>query len=112
MDYKDFTTLGFPFPELSLPPETLLSDRLIRSWIAGFAASRLILLEGLSGTGKSTLPRMFLEFVGGKAYFFPVQATWRDRSDIVGYYSDFTGQFKETELLKHLYEASYIPQKP
>jgi len=111
MDYKDFTTLAFRFQSYLCHRKLYYPIDLIRSWIAGFAASRLILLEGLSGTGKSTLPRMFLEFVGGKAYFFPVQATWRDRSDIVGYYSDFTGQFKETELLKHLYEASYIPQK-
>jgi hypothetical protein len=110
MDYKDFTILAYRFQSYLCHRKLYYPIDLIRSWIAGFAASRLILLEGLSGTGKSTLPRMFLEFVGGKAYFFPVQATWRDRSDIVGYYSDFTGQFKETELLKHLYEASYIPQ--
>jgi len=111
MDYKDFTQLAYRFQSYLCHRKLYYPIDLVRSWIAGFSSSRLILLEGLSGTGKSTLPRMFLEFIGGKAFFFPVQATWRDRSDILGYYSDFTGQFKETEMLKHLYEASYIPQQ-
>ena len=82
---------------------------LIRSFIAGMATSRLIILEGLSGTGKSSLPRYFCEYVGSKAFFAPVQTTWRDRSDILGFYNDFSGVFKEMPFLKKLYEASYTP---
>lgn len=80
---------------------------IVRAFIAGMNASRLIILEGLSGTGKTTLPRMFNDFIGGKTHFYPVQSTWRDRTDVVGYYSDFTKQFKETEFLKDLYTANY-----
>jgi len=108
-EFKDFA-LGFQ-AFLANKNHYYYDIDLLRCFIAGLSSSRLILLEGLSGTGKSTLPRVFLEYVGGKAYFFPVQATWRDKSDIIGYYSDFTGQYKETELLKHLYEASYTPSK-
>ncbi len=110
LDYEQFKLLALEFQSYLCHQKFYFDVNIIRSFIAGLAAARLILLEGLSGTGKSTLPRVFLEYVGGKAYFFPVQATWRDRSDITGYYSDFTGEFKETELLKHLYEASYIPE--
>lgn len=111
MTYKDFKTLAYRFQAYLCKRKYYFDLNVIRSWIAAFSAARLIILQGLSGTGKSTLPRVFLEYIGGKAYFFPVQATWRDRSDIVGYYSDFSGQFKETELLKKLYEASYIPEQ-
>ncbi len=79
----------------------------IRSYIAGFAASRLIILEGLSGTGKSMFPRMFAEFTGSKASFTPVQATWRDKTDLLGFYSEFSKNFKTTDFLKELYKASY-----
>lgn len=79
----------------------------IRSYIAGFAASRLIILEGLSGTGKSMFPRMFAEFTGSKASFTPVQATWRDKTDLLGFYSEFSKNFKTTDFLKELYSASY-----
>lgn len=81
----------------------------LRAFIAGMSASRLIILEGLSGTGKSSLPRYFCEYVGSKAFFASVQATWRDRSDLLGFYNDFSGVFKEMPFLKRLYEASYIP---
>lgn len=110
LTYDQFKLLAFEFQSFLCAQKYYFDINILRSFISGLGAARLILLEGLSGTGKSTLPRMFLEYVGGKAYFFPVQATWRDRSDITGYYSDFTGEFKETELLKHLYEASYTPE--
>jgi len=109
LDYEQFKLLAYEFQSYLCHNKYYFKINTLRCFIAGLAAARLILLQGLSGTGKSTLPRVFLEYIGGDAYFFPVQATWRDRSDITGYYSDFTGQFKETELLKHLYEASYIP---
>ena len=111
MTYKDFKTLAYRFQSYLCHQKYYFPIDTIRAWIAGFSSSRLLILQGLSGTGKSTLPRVFLEYIGGKAFFFPVQATWRDRSDIVGYYSDFTGEFKETELLKHLYEAAYFPDQ-
>ena len=108
--YDQFKVLAFEFQSYLCKQKYYFDINILRAFIAGLASARLILLQGLSGTGKSTLPRVFLEYVGGDAYFFPVQATWRDRSDITGYYSDFTGEFKETELLKKLYEASYIPE--
>ncbi len=79
----------------------------LRSFIAGLASSRLIILEGLSGTGKSMLPRMFAEFINHKAFFAPVQATWRDKTDLLGFYSEFTKTFKTTDFLKNVYAASY-----
>ena len=80
---------------------------LIRSFIAGLATSRLIILEGLSGTGKSMLPRMFARFTNSNAFFAPVQATWRDKTDVLGFYSEFSKTFKSTPFLENLYSASY-----
>ena len=80
---------------------------LIRSFIAGLATSRLIILEGLSGTGKSMLPRMFARFTNSNAFFAPVQATWRDKTDVLGFYSEFSKTFKATPFLENLYSASY-----
>ncbi len=80
---------------------------LIRSFVAGLATSRLIILEGLSGTGKSMLPRMFANFTNSNAFFASVQATWRDKSDVLGFYSEFAKTFKTTQFLENLYAASY-----
>lgn len=82
-------------------------ERTLRNFIGALSVSRLMILEGLSGTGKSTLPRLFSDFVGNKVFYAPVQATWRDRTDLVGYYSEFTNEYKETDFLKRLYEASF-----
>lgn len=82
-------------------------EKTLRNFIGGLSVSRLLILEGLSGTGKSTLPRLFSEFVGNKVFYSPVQATWRDRTDLVGYYSEFTQEYKETDFLKRLYEANF-----
>lgn len=79
----------------------------IRSFISGMACSRFIILEGLSGTGKTSLPKFFAEYVNCLSCFTPVQASWKDRSDILGYYNDFSKKFKETPFLRTLYNASY-----
>ena len=81
----------------------------IRYFVSGFSASHLEILEGLSGTGKSSLPRYFTKFIGGNVLFMPVQATWRDKTNILGYFSDFSKTYTETEFLLKLYEASYNP---
>lgn len=81
----------------------------LRAFVAALSASRLVFLQGLSGTGKSTLPREFMYFVGGEAKFFPVQASWRDKTDVLGFYSDLTSEYKETQILIEMYRASYTP---
>ena len=109
---QDLSILIDEFQSYMASVEKLYFDKnVLRTFIAGMAASRLLLLEGLSGTGKSTLPRQFMKFTGGKSTFLQVQATWRDRTDIIGYFSDLTGYYKETELLKSIYESSYTPEQ-
>ncbi len=84
-------------------------ERTIRTFIAGFASSRLMILEGLSGTGKSSLPRAFADFMGSHTIEVPVQSSWKDRNDLLGFYNDFKKQYKETEFLKALYTATSDP---
>ena len=94
---------------LAVKHELYFDIKIIRAFIGAFSASRLIILEGLSGTGKSSLPRYFSEFINEEAFFAPVQATWRDRTNLLGYYNDFSKTFKETDFLCRLYNATYSP---
>ena len=82
----------------------------VRAFVSGLSASRLIILEGLSGTGKSSLARYFSEYISQKSFFEPVQATWRDRTSILGYFNDFSKTYNETEFLKRLYQATFEPR--
>jgi hypothetical protein len=68
-----------------------------------------MILEGLSGTGKSSLPRAFADFMGSHTIEVPVQSSWKDRNDLLGFYNDFKKQYKETEFLKALYTATSDP---
>ena len=79
----------------------------LRAFVGGLACSRFMILEGLSGTGKTSLPKYFAEYCGANVCFTSVQASWKDRSDVFGYYNDFVGKFKETPFLRALYEANY-----
>lgn len=107
-DNIDLATLCHNFRNYLAKEEKIYFDiATIRAFIAGLASSRLIILEGLSGTGKSSLARYFSEFIGESSYFEAVQATWRDRTSILGYYNDFSKTYNETEFLKRLYQASY-----
>lgn len=85
------------------------NEKIIRTFIAGFASSRLMILEGLSGTGKSSLPKAFADFMGSVTEVIPVQSSWKDRNDLLGFYNDFKKQYKETEFLKALYTATHDP---
>ena len=81
--------------------------RIIRLFLAAFASTRLIILQGISGTGKTSLPYAFGKFLEVDAQIASVQPSWRDRSEIFGYFNEFTKKYNEPETLKRLYEATY-----
>ena len=80
-----------------------LSD--LRIFLAGLAMSKLHLLEGTSGTGKTTLPHAFANALGGFPRKVEVQAGWRDKQDLLGYYNSFERIYRETPCLQYLYGA-------
>ena len=79
----------------------------IRRFIAGLAVSRLVILQGMSGTGKTSLAHAFGSFIDNTATVIPVQPMWKERTDLIGYYNEFTKRFNETLLLEKMYEANY-----
>lgn len=78
----------------------------IRAFLSGMAVSRLILLEGMSGTGKSSLPRIFSEAISGFNKLIPVESSWRDRNELLGYYNDFNKKFNAKTFTIELYRRS------
>ena len=79
----------------------------IRRFIAGMAVTKILILQGMSGTGKTSLAYAFGEFLDNKSTVVPVQPMWKERTDLVGYYNEFTKRFNETTLLQKMYEANY-----
>ena len=83
----------------------------LRIFVSSFITSHFMILEGLSGTGKSTLPRYFAKIYLAHVLFVPVQATSRDKTQILGYFNDFSKTYVETDFLTQLYEANYNPDQ-
>ena len=79
----------------------------VRELFAGIATSKLIILEGISGTGKTSLAYALGKFFCFDSALIPVQPSWKDRSELIGYYNEFTKKFNESEFLKALYIATY-----
>ena len=77
----------------------------IRRFIAGMGISKLVILRGMSGTGKTSLAYAAGEFFGNSSTVVPIQPMWKERSDIIGYFNEFTKKFSETTMLTKLYEA-------
>ena len=81
--------------------------KIIRLFVAALGATRLVILQGISGTGKTSLPYAWGKFISRDATIASVQPSWRDRTELFGYFNEFTKKFNETEVLKAMYEASY-----
>lgn len=81
--------------------------KIISIFFAGMATSRLMILEGISGTGKTSLPYAMGKFFNHDSSIISVQPAWRDRAELLGYLNEFTKRFNETDFLKSLYEATY-----
>ena len=79
----------------------------IRQFIAGMAVSKILILQGMSGTGKTSLAHAFGAYMDNPSTVIPVQPMWKERTDLVGYYNEFTRRFNETLLLEKMYEANY-----
>ena len=74
---------------------------------AGIATSKLIILEGISGTGKTSLAYALGKFITYDSAICAVQPSWKDRTELIGYYNEFTKKFNESEFLRALYTATY-----
>ncbi len=78
----------------------------IREFIAGLASSHLIILQGASGSGKTSLAFAFGEFISNPSTIIPVQPMWKERADLIGYYNEFTKKYNDTTLFRKMYEAN------
>jgi len=79
----------------------------VRQLFAGIGTSKLIILEGISGTGKTSMAHALGKFFSFNSSIIPVQPSWKDRSELLGYYNEFTKKFNESEFLRALYVATY-----
>ena len=83
------------------------SEEMIRLFVSAISSTKLVILQGISGTGKTSLAYAWGKFLKNDSCVASVQPSWRDRTEIFGYFNEFTKKFNETEMLKELYKAGY-----
>ena len=79
----------------------------IRQFIAALAASKLVLIEGVTGAGKTNLPHAVGSYFNHPPMIVPITTEWNDRANLIGYYDEIGDKFVETECLTEIYAASY-----
>jgi MoxR-like ATPase len=116
------------YPQFALPPvETIverihargfaLADALIRAYHVALRTKPLVILPGISGTGKTRLTRLYADAVYGEAagsdnehyLLVAVQPDWHNARDLLGYYNALTGKFHPTPFLRFLLRAAADP---
>ena len=62
--------------------------------------SPLVVLAGISGTGKSLLPKRYSEAMGIHMVSLAVQPRWDSPQDLFGFFNHLEGRYKATELAR------------
>lgn len=104
------------------PTSFYYDNKTIRIFLAGLHMSPISILQGISGTGKTSLPREFAKaLIADDNYrgislddkspnasyrICAIQSGWRDNMDLMGYYNSFDKKYKETDFFKALYLAN------
>lgn len=81
----------------------------IADFIAGLGASRLTILQGMSGTGKTSLPKIVCEALMGNCEIVEVESSWRDKNELLGYYNEFSQTYTPRKFTQALYRACLDP---
>ena len=83
----------------------------IAQFIAGLGSSKLSILQGMSGTGKTSLPKIFSEAIFGNCDIVEVESSWKDKNELIGYYNEFSSKFTPKKFTQALYKAKFTPEE-
>lgn len=87
----------------------------VANFYLAICSKPLVILAGISGTGKTQLVRQFAKAIGygddRHCVLIPVRPDWTDNSDLIGY-RNIQGKFEQQKLLKVLQDALAHPDEP
>lgn len=70
--------------------------------------AQMAVLAGISGTGKSQLPRQYALAMGIGFLQVPVQPRWDSPQDLMGFYNYIEKRFRPTDMARALYQLDYL----
>lgn len=86
------------------------SERTLNAFHTGLKCGNetpLVVLAGISGTGKSLLPELYAAWAGFNFLSVPVQPRWDGPQDLLGFHNGLEGRYKATELARFLWQADW-----
>ncbi|MEW6458660.1 MAG: AAA family ATPase [Bacillota bacterium] len=83
----------------------------IAAFYCALRTKPFVILAGISGTGKTRLPRLFAEAIGAKFRLEAVRPDWADSADLIGY-RDLKERFRPGRLLAFARQATESPTVP
>lgn len=81
----------------------------IATFLAGLGTTKLSILQGMSGTGKTSLPKIVAEALSSRCDIIEVESSWRDKNELLGYYNEFSKTFTPKKFTQALYRARLNP---
>lgn len=83
----------------------------IRNFLTLLKTHDIIVLSGLSGSGKTQIVKAFAEALGGVTKIIPVKPNWTSSDDLIGYYNPLQMSFLPTPFTEAIVEAINNPNQ-
>ncbi len=83
----------------------------IKNFLTLLRTHDIIVLSGLSGSGKTQIVKAFAEALGGVAKIIPVKPNWTSSDDLIGYYNPLQMSFLPTPFTEAIVEAIGNPNQ-
>lgn len=84
---------------------------LLRQVLLSLLTGEMIILVGPSGTGKTTIVRQLADVIDANYEIIPVQPSWTDKQDLIGFYNPIRKLFVPSPFLDCLIKAKDNPDK-
>lgn len=88
------------------------SQQDVATFVSGLGACRLSVLQGMSGTGKTSLPKIFTEAIEANCEIIEVESSWKDKNELMGYYNEFSSMYTPKKFTQALYKACLNKEIP
>ncbi|MCF8004869.1 MAG: AAA family ATPase, partial [Chromatiaceae bacterium] len=86
-------------------------QELLANFHALLCTGDLIILSGLSGSGKTNLVKSYAEATGNEARIVPVKPNWTSAEDLIGFHNPLQRAYATTPFLDALFEAKSDPER-
>ncbi|WP_233004536.1 AAA family ATPase [Exiguobacterium aurantiacum] len=80
-------------------------EKTLRQLLLALMTEQMIILSGSSGTGKTTIVKQLASIINAKYEIIPVQPSWTDKQDLLGFYNPIRKLYVPSAFLDCLIEA-------